>query len=94
MSRIFLSHSSENNFEARVLADWLAEEGWTDVFLDIDPERGIAAGQRCERALHQAADRCEAVVFLLTRAWLASGWCRKEYELARSLHKKLFAVIA
>ena len=94
MSRIFLSHSSTDNFASRALADWLNEEGWADVFLDIDPERGIAAGQRWERSLHQAADRCEAVIFLLTRSWLASGWCRKEYELARSLNKQLFAVIA
>src|ERR1700722_2678531 len=93
MSRLFLSHSSTDNFVARALADWLAEEGWSDVFLDIDPVRGIGAGQRWERALHQAADRCEAVVFLITRVWLASGWCRKEYELARRLSKQLFAVI-
>jgi len=73
MTRIFLSHSSQDNFETRALVDWLAEEGWRDVFLDIDPERGVAAGQRWERALHQAADRCEAVLFLLTRAWFKSA---------------------
>lgn len=93
MSRIFLSHSSKDNFEAIALCDWLASEGWNDVFLDLDPERGIAAGQRWERALHEAASRCEAVVFLVSANWLGSGWCTKEYALARGLNKKLFAVL-
>ena len=51
MSRIFLSHSSKDNFEAIAVRDWLATEGWDDVFIDLDPERGIAAGERWERAL-------------------------------------------
>jgi WD40 repeat protein len=93
MSRIFLSHSAKENFEAIALRDWLASEGWNDVFLDLDPERGIAAGERWERALHAAANRCEAVIFLVSENWLASGWCLKEYALARGLNKKLFAAL-
>ena len=93
MSRIFLAHSSRDNFEAIALRDWLASEGWKDVFLDLDPERGIAAGERWERALHAAASRCEAVIFLVSGNWLASGWCLKEYALARGLNKKLFAAL-
>jgi len=45
-----LSHSSTDNAPAIALRDWLIEEGWNDLFLDLDPERGIAAGERCERA--------------------------------------------
>jgi WD40 repeat protein len=93
LSRIFLSHSSKDNFEAIALSDWLASEGWSDVFLDLDPERGIAAGERWERALHAAANRCEGVIFLVSGNWLASGWCLKEYALARGLNKKLFAAL-
>jgi hypothetical protein len=93
MSRIFISHSSKDNFEAVALRDWLAAHGWNDVFLDLDPERGIAAGERWERALHEAANRCEAVIFLISANWLASGWCLKEYALARGLNKKLFAAL-
>ncbi len=93
MSRIFLSHSSKDNFAAVALGKWLRAEGWDDVFLDVDPERGIAAGERWERKLHEAATRCEAVVFLISADWLASGWCLKEYTLARGLNKKLFAVL-
>jgi len=93
MSRIFLSHSAKDNFEAIALRDWLASEGWKDVFLDLDPERGIAAGERWERALHTAANRCEAVIFIVSGNWLASGWCLKEYALARGLNKKLLAAL-
>jgi hypothetical protein len=93
MSKIFLSHSSRDNFEAVALRDWLAREGWEDVFLDLDPDRGIAAGERWERKLHEAANRCEAVIFLVSANWLASSWCLREYIVARMLNKKLFAVV-
>ena len=93
MSRIFLSHSSANNIEAVALRDWLNCEGWNDVFLDIDPDRGIAAGERWERALNEAANRCEAVLFVVSRAWLASGWCLKEFNLAHRLNKRLFGLL-
>jgi formylglycine-generating enzyme required for sulfatase activity len=93
MSRIFLSHSSQNNDSAVALRDWLAAHGWDDVFLDLDPKRGIAAGDRWERSLNQAAQRCEAVLFLVTRAWLASAWCMKEFNLAHRLNKRLFGLL-
>ena len=93
MARIFLSHSSVNNAQAVGLCDWLATEGWDDVFLDLDADRGIAAGERWERALNEAASRCEAVLFLVSRAWLDSGWCHKELSLAQKLGKRLFGVL-
>ena len=74
MSRIFLSHSSTNNAEAVALRDWLAAEGWKDeIFLDLDPQRGIAAGERWERALNEAASRCEAVLFLVSEGMARLG---------------------
>ena len=93
MSLLFLSHSSENNAEAVAIRDWLAAEGWNEVFLDLDPERGIAAGQRWERALNEAASRCEAVLFLISKKWLDSRWCLNELNLARRLNKRLFGVL-
>lgn len=82
MAKIFLSHSSIDNGPAMALAEWLGENGWDEYFLDLEPERGIAAGERWERALYQAATRCEAVLFLISRNWLASAWCLREMELA------------
>ena len=69
MSRIFISHSSANNAEAVAVHDWLEREGWKDeIFLDLDPNRGIAAGERWERALNEAANRCEVVLFLVSKS--------------------------
>src|SRR6516165_12000115 len=75
------------------MRSWLAEQGWDDVFLDIDPERGLVAGQRWQEALKSAADRCEAVLFLVSPAWLRSKWCLAEFLLAKSLHKRIFGLI-
>ena len=93
LARIFLSHSSANNAEAVSLRDWLTGEGWDDLFLDLDPTRGIAAGERWELALKEAANRCEAVLFLVSRAWLSSRWCLEELSLAGRLNKRIFGVL-
>jgi hypothetical protein len=47
MSLIFLSHSSIYELEAVALKHWLLDNGWDDVFLDLDPERGL----KCENFL-------------------------------------------
>jgi len=93
MSLVFLSHSSSDNVAAVALGDWLKEEGWDDVFLDLDPAQGIHPGERWERALYEQAASCEAVLFLVSRNWLNSEWCRREYELARKLNKRIFIVL-
>ena len=93
MSRIFLSHSSANNAEAGAVRDWMAKQGWEDVFLDLDPDRGLKAGQRWQDALKQAAERCEMVIFLISPAWAASKWCLAEFLLAKNLNKRIFAAI-
>lgn len=93
LSRIFLSHSSADNGPTIALRDWLVAEGWSDLFVDVDPERGIVPGERWERALNEAASRCEAVLILLSKAWLDSRWCMNELNLARRLNKRLFGVM-
>ena len=93
MSRLFISHSSENDAAALAIALWLAQQGLDEVFLDIDPVGGLVPGQRWQEALREAADRCEAVLFLVSTAWLASRWCIAEFLLAKSLHKRIFGLI-
>src|SRR5215207_575178 len=60
MSRIFISHSSHDDQRAIEVRNWLAANGWDDVFLDLDPVRGLAPGERWQNALRAAANRCEA----------------------------------
>ncbi len=96
MCRLFISHSSCNDDWAIALRDWLVAEGWSgrdDIFLDLDPERGIAAGQKWQHAFAGAATRCEAVLFIVSTEWLASRWCHDEYQLANKYNKKLFALL-
>jgi hypothetical protein len=47
VARLFISHSSLNDDWALALQAWLIREGWSgenDIFLYLDPERGIVAG--------------------------------------------------
>jgi tetratricopeptide (TPR) repeat protein len=93
VARIFISHSSANNDWAIQLRDWLVANGWDDIFLDLDPERGIAAGERWKEALQKAAQHCEAVVALISPAWLASAWCRPELNTAQLMGKKIIVLL-
>ena len=93
MARLFISHSSRNNAKAIEVRGWLAANGWDDVFLDLDPERGIVAGQRWKEALQQAAYRCEVVLALVSAEWLASGWCKSEIDAARLMGKKIIVAL-
>ena len=93
MSLIFLSHSSIDALEAVALKHWLLDNGWDDVFLDLDPERDLRARDRWQEALKRAADRCEAVIFIISPAWAKSKWCLAEFLLAKILNKHIFGVI-
>ncbi|MEL6318927.1 MAG: TIR domain-containing protein, partial [Pseudomonadota bacterium] len=75
------------------LQSWLIENGWDDLFLDLDPERGLRAGERWQDALKTASARCEAVLFLISPAWVASKWCLAEFLLAKQMNKRIFGVV-
>ena len=93
MSRIFLSYSSKNNFEAFALRNWLNENGWDDVALQYDPDEGAHPGDRPRRTLRENVARCGAVIFLVSRDWLNSQERRDEYEFARKVDKAVFVVL-
>jgi WD40 repeat protein len=93
ISRIFLSHSSVNNREAKALKQWLGQQNprlAKEIFLDLDPGAGIHIGQRWREALNHAAARCEGVVCLLSKEWESSEWCHWEYTYAVQLGKRIF----
>ena len=93
MPRIFISHSSRNNAEALALRDWLFSHGWDDLFLDIDPNGGLLAGERWLARLEESVQRCRGVVFLVTRYWLDSRYCRMELDGAILHGRQLFPVL-
>jgi hypothetical protein len=93
MSRLFISHSGFNDDKAIEVRDWLSRNGWNDVFLDLDPDRGIARGQRWKEALQKAAYRCEVVLALVSKEWLASSWCKSQLDIARLIGKKVVVAL-
>lgn len=93
MARIFISHNSQDAKEAVALKRWLAENGWDDFFLDIDVKQGLSPGERWKDALRTAADRCEAVLCLVSPTWLASAECKLEFRHAEQLRKHIFLAI-
>ena len=93
MSKIFISHSSPNTAAALAIASWLEQNGWSEYFLDVNPQQGLAPGERWQEALKLAADRCEVVLFLISPAWCGSRWCLAEFLLAKQLGKKIFGAL-
>lgn len=93
MSKIFISHASENNAEALAIELWLKSEGWNEYFLDLHPDRGINTGERWQEALRKSTDRCDAVIILLSDEWIKKPWCLAELNLAQLLKKTIFALI-
>jgi hypothetical protein len=90
--RIFVSHSSHDNFEALAFKAWLVDEGWhpDDIFLDL---HGIGAGERWKEALAKANERCEAVVLLASPESLKSTECRIEIHMAEDYGKEIIVAI-
>jgi WD40 repeat protein len=93
MSRIFLSHASQDGRAARALKQWLSEQDpplANDIFLDTDRATGIAIGHKWQDELMRASARCEAVVCLLSQSWENSRECQVEYRTAENLGKQIF----
>jgi hypothetical protein len=89
MHRIFLSHSSSNNREAKALKQWLLDqvpELANEIFLDLDD---LQVGDDWADALQRSVNRCEAVVCLLSEAWMSSAECEGEFRMAEILSKKI-----
>ena len=92
VTAIFISHRSCDNAEAEALKGWLAEKGHERLFLDFDPADGIPAGVDWEQRLYQELRRCQALLIVLTPAWLESKWCGNELAIAREKGKAVFVV--
>jgi hypothetical protein len=92
MSRLFISHSGKDNFEAIAFREWLIREGWgeQDIFIDL---HDIGAGARWKEALAKANERCEAVVLLASPASLSSTECRLEIRMAEDYGKQIIVAI-
>ena len=93
MSRIFISHSSEDREQSARLLAWLHSHGFVSTFLDFDKQHGIRSGADWERTLYRELSSADAVLLVLTRNWFASRWCFAEFAQARALGKAIFPLI-
>jgi TIR domain len=73
VARVFVSHASADGERAGQLHQWLVGEGH-EVFLDHDLRDGIPIGGEWERRLHERLRWADAVVCVVTSAYLGSVW--------------------
>jgi cytochrome c-type biogenesis protein CcmH/NrfG len=90
MITIFVSHSSQDMAEARLLCEQLKGAGYQSLFLDFDPSHGIEAGAQWDQVILQNLTDCRALVLVCSRNSMASRWCFAETVLARVLGKQVF----
>jgi hypothetical protein len=92
MARVFLSYASEDHQLAHEIFAWLAEAGH-EVFLDRDPRGGIAVGDEWEQRLFERLRWADAVVCLVTSAYVASPWCAAEVGIASSRGSRVLPLL-
>jgi WD40 repeat protein len=93
VARVFISYASEELALAMEVARWLVGAGH-EVFLDKDPQHGIAVGDEWEKRLHERLRWANAVVCIVTSAYLKSAWCTAEVSTARSRGNRLLPLRA
>ena len=89
MAKVFISHASEDRALAGEVHRWLVEAGH-EVFLDQDLRDGVALGEEWEQRLRWA----NAVICVVTSAYLDSTWCAAEVGIARSRGSQLLPLCA
>jgi TIR domain/WD domain, G-beta repeat len=88
MARVFISHASKDLKSARKAHRWLIGAGH-QVFLYQDVRDGIALGEPWRHRLDERLRWADAVVCVVTSAYLASAWCTAEIAIAQSRGSRL-----
>lgn len=90
---IFISYSTRNRATADNIFRLLVEADHRDVFLAHREEDGIPLGKAFDAALHEALQRTTTMLALLSAEWIASTWCRAEYQTALLAGKRIVPVL-
>jgi WD40 repeat protein len=83
VARVFLSYAGADLSQALEVFGWLSADGH-DIFFDRDVRNGIPAGEVWKRKLYQELSKVDAVVCLVTHAYVESMWCTAEIAIADS----------
>lgn len=93
MARVFISHAGGDMKPTAEVQRWLIEDGH-EVFLDRDADDGIQLGDEWEQRLHERLRWSDAVVCIVTSAYVKSPWCTAEVGAARSRGSRMLPVVA
>ncbi|MEX5721783.1 nSTAND1 domain-containing NTPase, partial [Geodermatophilus maliterrae] len=91
MARVFVSHSGTDALLADEVHRWLVDDGH-ESFLDQDLYDGIRVGDQWEQRLHERLRWADAMVCLITSAYIASPWCTAELAIAQSCGSRVLPV--
>ncbi|MGH3900456.1 MAG: TIR domain-containing protein [Pseudonocardiaceae bacterium] len=91
MAKVFISHSSKDRRCADQLRQWLHDENH-EVFLDQHVRDGLVVGDEWAHRLHERLRWADAVVCVVTPAYVASTWCSAEVGIAVSQGSRLLPV--
>ena len=74
-----------------MLAGWLAQNGFDDLFIDHD---NIRSGDKWTEALRRAKSACRVVLCLITPEWLQSDECYGEFMAAWYAGRRMVPLLA
>ncbi len=87
--KVFISHSSQDNWIARQLSQQLEAVGVV-TFLD---EKDLRTGDSIDDSIQQHLGECDELLMLLSPAALASSWVLVEIGGAKALHLRLIPIL-
>lgn len=93
MATVFISHAGVDTAPARLVERWLAEDGHT-VRLDRGADGGIAVGDEWRQRLNDWLREADAMVCIVTAAYVASPWCAYEIGAAVTRGCRIVPLVA
>src|SRR6476661_7842346 len=92
MARVFVSHAGCDRVIAGEVAGWLSGEGH-ELFYDEDLRAGLAVGEQWQDRLFERLRWGDAVVCVITSAFVGSAWCSAEVGVAISRGSRVVPVV-
>jgi WD40 repeat protein len=93
VANVFISHTGADIGWAQQIHGWLSEDQHS-VFLDVDQHDGVRAGEEWRPRLYERLRWADAVICVVTPAYLESAWCAAEIGAAQALGIEILPVRA
>src|SRR6476620_8951171 len=88
VANVFISHTGADIGWAEQIHQWLLEDAHK-VFLDSDQGDGVRAGEEWRPRLYERLRWADAVICVVTPAYLESAWCAAEIGAAQALGSEI-----